>query len=295
MPPASMNRVAIQCSAGMSQWPIEASEVEKPPVETRRQRVRHRLEGGHPGKPVEEGAEQGQADIVTPIAAAIWRARGMTFSERSEDLGPEQLHAADAQGRQDGDRDGDDADAAQPLQQRAPQQQAGRRRVEADDDRGAGRGQARHALEEGVGEAVRERAVAGEGKRHRAEQGHHRPAQRGQDEGLAQRQAALEPATGGVEEPGAAGEGERGWRGRRPASPDCRRRGRPRRAAASRRERRRAMPPSEEEDRPQPGRRPSVSPVGWDRHRHATFPSLPLRPSCRGTRAAARSRPGQQG
>src|SRR3546814_19113269 len=52
--------------------------------------------------------------------------------------------------RQDGNGHDDDADAAEPLQDGAPQQDAGGREVQSDDYRGAGGGDARHRLEEGV-------------------------------------------------------------------------------------------------------------------------------------------------
>src|SRR3546814_12832053 len=52
--------------------------------------------------------------------------------------------------RQDGNGHDDDADAAEPLQDGAPQQDAGGRDVQSDDHRDAGGGDARHRLEEGV-------------------------------------------------------------------------------------------------------------------------------------------------
>src|SRR3546814_5826742 len=52
--------------------------------------------------------------------------------------------------RQDGNGHDDDADAAEPLQDGAPQQDAGGRVVQSADHRGAGGGDARHRLEEGA-------------------------------------------------------------------------------------------------------------------------------------------------
>ena len=72
-------------------------------------------------------------------------------------FGMKELHAADAQGRQHAQRHDDDADAADPVEQRAPHQQALRHGVEAGEHGRAGRRQARHGLEQRIGVADVER------------------------------------------------------------------------------------------------------------------------------------------
>jgi hypothetical protein len=70
-----------------------------------------------------------------------------------EGLHPEKLHAADPQDGQHRHRHDDDADAAQPLQDRAPQKDPWRRIVQSDDDRGSGGGDAGDGLEKAIDEA----------------------------------------------------------------------------------------------------------------------------------------------
>jgi hypothetical protein len=66
-------------------------------------------------------------------------------------LGAVELHAADAEHRQYGHGDHDDADAAQPLQQLAVEQDRFGQIVEARQHRGAGGGEAGDGLEDRVG------------------------------------------------------------------------------------------------------------------------------------------------
>jgi hypothetical protein len=89
--------------------------------------------------------------------------------------------------RQDRDRHDDDADAAEPLQQGTPQQDPVGRRIERGDHRRAGCRDARHRFEESVGIA---QAEFGKHERKRREHGQHQPASGGQDEGLADVDAA---------------------------------------------------------------------------------------------------------
>ncbi len=144
-----------------------------------------RFEGAHPRGPVGERRHRGErrvdhGDHGRDLGDARQHLLGQIGG-----LGAEQLHAADAQHRQHGDRHDDDADAAQPLQKRAPQQDARRRAVEADDHRRARRGQARHRLEERVGVAEVEHR---QGERQRGEGGRDDPRERRQQEHLAHRE-----------------------------------------------------------------------------------------------------------
>src|SRR3546814_3700780 len=76
----------------------------------------------------------------------------------------------------------DDADASEPLQDGAPQQDAGGREVQSDDHRGAGGGDARHRLEEGVDRIELELRKL---ERQRAEDDDDQPREVGQQERLA--------------------------------------------------------------------------------------------------------------
>ena len=120
----------------------------------------------------------------------------------------EQLHAANAKGGQDGDRDADDANAAQPLQQRPPEKDAVWSIVEPDDHRCAGCRQARNGLEEGVRKIVPQLGIVGNVKRDCSEQGYGRPSHRRQEKGLAQGQAPGQPASCRMGQSRAAGESD---------------------------------------------------------------------------------------
>ena len=124
-----------------------------------------------------------QADIDAADPGSELRRPRQHLFRRLESLGPEQLHAADPQHRQEGQREDDDADAAEPLQDRPPQQNAGRCIVQADDDGGPGRRNARHRFEERVGIG---QFQFGEGERQGRKGGDDQPAQPGEGEGLAQ-------------------------------------------------------------------------------------------------------------
>ena len=99
-----------------------------------------------------QGAGQDQKDIDEQQPAHRLAQAGQELGGSVRGFGAEQLHPADLEERQDDDRHGDDADAAQPLQQGTPQQDAGRGPVEADDDRGAGGREAGDALEDRIRE-----------------------------------------------------------------------------------------------------------------------------------------------
>ena len=84
--------------------------------------------------------------------------RQLGVLHRAGRFGAVHLHAADAQQRQDGHRQHDDAHAAQPVQRVAPQVHGVRQRVEPADHGGAGGRESRHGLEVGVGERQVRRA-----------------------------------------------------------------------------------------------------------------------------------------
>ncbi|MCY1296457.1 hypothetical protein D9M70_458430 [compost metagenome] len=76
----------------------------------------------------------------------------------------EEGHAADTQVRHDEEPERHDPDAAQPMQQRAPEQNARRSEIETGDHRGASRGNARDGFKQGLGKIEFQRR---EPERHR--------------------------------------------------------------------------------------------------------------------------------
>ncbi|MNM92422.1 hypothetical protein D3C81_1047550 [compost metagenome] len=131
-----------------------------------------RVEQAHAGPVEGQGAEQGDADVhPDDVLGDHVRARHDLFRAIRR-LGLEQAHATNAQHRQDRHRHADEADAAQPVQQRAPDEDARRHVVQPAEHGGAGGGDARHALEEGVGVAD----VLGEDEGQGGEDAYQQPA-----------------------------------------------------------------------------------------------------------------------
>ena len=118
-----------------------------------RHRVAHRLEGGHACGPIGEPVAEREREVDHADGAGELSRAGQHLLRAVRGFGVEELHPADSQHRQDRDRRDDDADAAEPLQERAPEQDSRRRLIEPDDDRGPGRREPRHRLEVGVGVA----------------------------------------------------------------------------------------------------------------------------------------------
>ena len=105
---------------------------------------------------------------------------------RPGELGLQQLAPADPQPRQDRDGEHDDAHAAEPVAELAPEQHRARQLLDPRHDRGAGRGEAGDRLEVRV-ERPRELRAAVEDERQRAEDRHQQPDQRDDEEALARR------------------------------------------------------------------------------------------------------------
>ena len=110
----------------------------------------NRVEPTHPRPPIERRAKQRQQQIDDRDPCAdLGRARQRLFHPFGE-FHPEELHPADLQHRQNRYRHDNDPDPAQPLQQRPPQQDSGRRVIQSDDDRGTGGRDPAHRFEKGV-------------------------------------------------------------------------------------------------------------------------------------------------
>src|SRR5690606_35016917 len=149
--------------------------------------VVQRVEPAHASPVVGQGAAQGEQQIhADDVLGHHVGARQHLFRPVGG-FGLEQAHATDAQQRQDRHRHGDEADAAQPLQQRPPQQQSRGGVIQVGEHRAAGGGDARHAFEEGIRVAEVADHQHGQG----GEQGHHQPAGGGQQIHVAGTQVLL--------------------------------------------------------------------------------------------------------
>ena len=107
----------------------------------------------HATEPIGDAAQQTQHQIDDDyVLGHVGRPRTV-FLGLIGGFGLEQLHAADVEGGQHGNGQHDEADSPQPLQQGAPQQDAGRHVVEAGQHGRSRGGDPGHGLEIGVGEA----------------------------------------------------------------------------------------------------------------------------------------------
>jgi hypothetical protein len=100
------------------------------------------VEGGHSGPHVSGGAGGGERDIGERQQTHEFTCPGHEFLAALGAFELEQLHAADAQEGQHEDRHHHHAEAADPLDDRAPQENAGRKRIQTGNDGGAGGGKA---------------------------------------------------------------------------------------------------------------------------------------------------------
>ncbi|MNF93077.1 hypothetical protein D3C84_757410 [compost metagenome] len=91
----------------------------------RRHRVVDRIERAHPGPPERQAAENGDADVGCYDQTRHHVRTGHDFFGTVRRLGLKQPHATDTQQRQNRDGHADKADATDPVQQRAPHQDAG--------------------------------------------------------------------------------------------------------------------------------------------------------------------------
>ena len=111
------------------------------------------VEIAHPGERQHDRPACCQAGIDKAYAAGKLRRTRHHLVGGVKGFGSEKLHPADRQHRQNGHRHDDDADPAEPLQQRAPDQDAGRCHLDLLKDCRAGRRDAGHGFEHGVRKA----------------------------------------------------------------------------------------------------------------------------------------------
>jgi len=126
------------------------------------------IKKAHPLQPVSRGREQRDAQIDAADRSGDLPDLGQDLLRPVRRFRAEKLHAANAQSGQNGDGDGDNPDAAHPLQQRAPGQQSRRRLAEIGDDRRTRRGDPRNGFEKRIGDVAAGRPERGKIERHRA-------------------------------------------------------------------------------------------------------------------------------
>ena len=152
--------------------------------------------GGHGGKGVAEciiqahAAQQQQHDLrqrhesvdLPEDHGRVADARFEFVRHRGGNLGLVKLHAADAQKRQDRDREHDDAHAAQPLDEAAPEQQPLGNQFDVRQNRGTGGGRPADRFEKGIHETAifdpkveRQRAGQPDGRPGNGHNGHALP------------------------------------------------------------------------------------------------------------------------
>jgi hypothetical protein len=118
-----------------------------------RHRVVYGIESRHPRSGVGDRAGNAKCEVDADGQARhlIGGVGGLAGDVRGFHV--EELHAADTKERQEHDRGHDDAGAADPLQERAPEQEPGRHGVQPHQNRGSRRRQPRERLERRIGQA----------------------------------------------------------------------------------------------------------------------------------------------
>ena len=109
------------------------------------------LEPIHAGSPVRETTADGEDEIDGPDPLGGGSEAGVHLGlDRSGSLGGKHLDATADERRQDGDGEEDDSQTANPLHERAPEEDAVGQTLYVVEDGGTGSGKARHGLEESV-------------------------------------------------------------------------------------------------------------------------------------------------
>ena len=150
--------------------------------------MRRGVEDGHAGDVVEYRTDDRQPEIDQADRGCHLGGARQDLLRQIRGFGAHQLHAADPQHRQDRDGHDDEADAAEPMEDGAPQENARWRDVQADDHGRTGRRDARDRFEHGLGRAQVELA---ERERQRGERPDHDPHRAGQEKGLAAGQLGI--------------------------------------------------------------------------------------------------------
>ena len=158
------------------------------------ERVADRVEQRHPRGPVGQhtGRREQQVDEPQGLGGAGDARRELRVLHRPWSLGLEELHAADAEQRQQRDGEHHDADAAEPLDLLAVVEDRRRQVVQPDEHRGAGGRESGHRFEDGFGH--RHAGQVCEEERHGAGQPDDGPEQHDHQEAVAQPEIAALPA-----------------------------------------------------------------------------------------------------
>ena len=156
----------------------------------RRETVRDGVERRHAGPPVGERAGDGDRDVD---AAQLLRGprdarRELRVLDRPRRFGAHELHAADAQHRQQRDSEHDHADTAEPLHLHAVVKERLGHRVQAAQHGRARRRVARDGFEHRVGDGQLD--FLGQQQRHCARRADHEPEQGDDEESVAHTQLA---------------------------------------------------------------------------------------------------------
>ncbi len=170
--------------------------------------VAHGIEPVHAGEPQAQDANRGQPGIHRPqqFGGLADARRELAVLHRARHFGAVNLHAADAEHGQDRHRQHDDAHAAQPAQEMAPQIDRARQQFKPRQHGAAGGRQARRRLEVSLREIDRQ-IIPQRKSRHRRQRD---PGERHQHQAVAGLELALEAPCG---QPQQRAENEGGERG----------------------------------------------------------------------------------
>ena len=124
----------------------------KPAGRHRRHGVVQRVEAAHAERGIDDGADEGNGHVDGKEGARIACDAGEGLVGCVGRFELEEGHAAHAQIRHDEEAEREDPDTAEPVQQRPPHQDSGRRMIETGDDGGARRADRRDRFEEGLRE-----------------------------------------------------------------------------------------------------------------------------------------------
>ena len=154
-----------------------------------------RVEPTHTRGSQRDDADRRDADIGQPqrLRGLGDARRELLVLDRARGLGPVERHAADPEQRQHGDRQHDDADAAEPVQRMPPKIDGGRQIVEPGDHGRAGGGEPGDGLEIGVREADPGQR---DHQRNGGRQRHQHPGERHQQKSVAGLELAFIAACG---------------------------------------------------------------------------------------------------
>ena len=160
------------------------------PGRERAHRVVAGIEPAHPGELQRDCAQQREKQVSRADPAPHLDGPGEDLVRALGGLGTKKLHATDPQERQHHDGHHDNAEAADPIRERAPEQQAGRILIEAKDDGRAGCREARHRFEKGISDG---QFVLSEDERQGTSCHRREPRHRGQHEALVEVQLEFIP------------------------------------------------------------------------------------------------------